>query len=72
MGGRSRGVWRDPGAADISGVEIAAQNTTRPAKVQIVDIDGHRLRPRHGERIEGRPRLATPSWHRLAVDRWLP
>jgi hypothetical protein len=49
---------------------IAAQNITRPAKVQIADIDGQPLHSRR-ERIEGAPRLATPAVWRMARDRWL-
>jgi hypothetical protein len=70
MRGRSRGVWRDPGAAVQNADWNAAQNSTRPARVQIVDIDGHPLR-HYRERIDDAPRLQQPSWHRLAAaDRW--
>ena len=64
----SRGVWRDPGAA-VQNDRNAAQNTTRPAKVQIVDIDGLELRQRR-ERIDGAPRPKVPSWYSLVADRW--
>jgi hypothetical protein len=66
-----RPVWRDRGPADADLVRSdAAQNTTRPEKVQIVDDLGHRLPPRRLAPVPFGPRLATPSWHRLAADRW--
>jgi hypothetical protein len=71
MGGRSRGVWRDPGAADTDfGRSDAAQNITRPAKVQIVDTNGDQLRPRRHEPVEGAPRPKVPSWYSLVADQW--
>jgi hypothetical protein len=65
----SRGVWRDPGAADAELVRSdAAQNTTRPAKVQIVDDLGHRLPHRRHAPVEGAPRLQQPAWYAIAAS----
>jgi hypothetical protein len=60
------------GAADADWLRSdAAQNITRPEKVQIVAIDGAPLSPRRHERIEGAPMLASSSIWRMARDRWL-
>jgi hypothetical protein len=60
----------DPAAAaNISGKENAAEITRRRHRRQIVDADGLRL-PTRRSPIVGQPRLATPSWYGLAVNRW--
>jgi hypothetical protein len=61
----------DRGAATI-GRSDAAQNSTRPAKVQIVDDLSHPLRPRRHElAIVGQPQLATSSlWRWASAERW--
>ena len=69
MPGRSRGPWRGPGAPVQNADWNAAQNTIRPEKVQIVDIDGHPLRHSR-ERVDDALSLASSSVWRWAVDRW--
>lgn len=61
---------RAQGADDRKRLATSTFSTAAPAP-QLLDDLGHRLRP-HRERIEGAPRRAVPSWHRLAVDRWAP
>jgi hypothetical protein len=58
----------DPAAAASAlGQEIIADNSTAP---QIFNVDGERLSARRC-RVFGAPRLASPSWYRLAADGWL-
>ena len=70
---RALPVWRDRGAADDAGEAFDAAHDSNSASTrQVLDVDGHRLPPnRHALLIQGGPRLARPSWYRLASDRWL-
>ena len=65
-----RNATRRPGggvsAVGCSGNDSAADTSTQR---QLFNIDGERL-PDRRRRIYGAPRLAVPSWYRLAADRW--
>jgi len=50
--------------------EETAKTTSATRPAQLFDIDGHRLLLRRSS-IAGAPRLASPSWYRLAAaERW--
>jgi hypothetical protein len=50
---------------------LAKTSTTKHSThPQIFNIDGERLANRRPRLICGAPRLASPSWYRLAADRW--
>ena len=71
MAQTQRSPAADRASAEIgSGRTSTAENSTRPAKVQILDADGCRLPPRRHEPVEGAPRRAVPGWYAMAVDRW--
>jgi len=65
---RQRGPARAP-AADVLGDDRAAIDSRARPDCQILDSDGHRL-PARRSAIVGQPKLARPSWHRLAAERW--
>jgi hypothetical protein len=67
-----RNATRRPGAG-VSAVTCLGKTviTKYSASVQVFNIDGERLPPRRSRLIPGAPRLAAPSWYRLAADRWV-
>ena len=72
MAQTQRSPAADRASAEIgSGRTSAAENSTRLAKVQILDADGHRLPDRRGLLIPDAPRRAVPGWYALARDRWV-
>jgi hypothetical protein len=66
-----RNATRRPGGG-VSAVTCLGKTVTAnySANAQIFNADGKRLPPRR-RRVFGAPRLASPSWYRLAADWWL-
>jgi hypothetical protein len=66
-----RNATRRPGggvsAASCFGNDSATDHSTT---AQIFNTDGERL-PLRRRLVYGAPRLASPSWYRLAADRWV-
>jgi len=58
-----------PGAAAACTTKRTPHSSVPAAVPQLYDSAGIRL-PSRRSPIVGQPRLATPSWHRLAVERW--
>jgi hypothetical protein len=66
-GNATRRPGRGVSAVSCSGNDSTVENS---AAAQIFNIDGDPLPPRRLRRLCGAPRLAQPSWYRLAADRW--
>jgi hypothetical protein len=57
------------GAAVLIGNGNATKHSPPARPAQLLDELGHRLPVRRSP-VVGAPRLAQPSWHRLAANRW--
>jgi hypothetical protein len=68
---KQRSPAADRAAAVTCSLAKASTTENSTQRCQVYDTDGHRLPPRRPRLIPGAPRRASPSWYRLAADRWV-